>query len=67
MDFFSCCLGESRSSSTLGAVDGSVVATIGVVFAFALDNPNDEINDFDTVKVPVNELKDKTTLSDLFL
>lgn len=32
-----------------------------------LDDNNDKIDDFDTAKVPVNELNDKTTLSELFL
>ena len=71
--FFSFCAGESGSSSTFGAVDDFVVEMIAAVFVIAEpcsvlpNNTNDDKDDLDTDKVPVNELKDKTTRSDSFL
>ena len=70
LGFFSFCSGESRSSTTFGAVrsaagvvlDDSIEPSCAVPESNSLDKA-----DLDTDSVPVKELKDKRTRSDSFL
>jgi hypothetical protein len=74
--FFLSGSGESGSSSTVGAFDNAVVVVDVVVFEpselsvasfVLLDHKNEGSDILDTVNVPVNELIDKITWSELFL